>query len=382
LQKIPLAWLQLTKQKGRFAAALAGITFAVVLMLMQLGLRAVLYDAATRIPDHLLGDLVIMSAHHEFVYFTRPFSRYELYRALALDGVQSVAPLYLGMVTWREPIHLSQHEIFLIGISPSHPALDLPGLAEHLRDLHLPDTVLFDTDSRPEYGPVEELYKSNSHLVTEINGQRVKIAGLVRMGATFGAGGHIVTSDVNSSRVFSRPLDLIDLGLVRLKPGADPYDVAAQLVGRLPPSLKVMTREQFAAHERDYWEGRVAIGFIFDLGSVLGLVVGLIIVYQILFTDVTEHLKEYAALKAIGYLDRQLYGVVIKEALILSVLGFLPGYLIANGMYVLARSQAYVPMHMTAGRVIFVFCVTAAMCCGAAGLAMRKLERADPADIF
>lgn len=382
MREIPLAWLQLTKEKRRFAAALAGITFAVVLMLTQLGLRDVLYRASTRIPDHLQGDLVVANAQYEYLYDTQHFSRHELYRALALDSVYSVAPLYLGMVSWRDPVHLSEHRISIVGITPSHPALQLPGLREHLADLRVPDTVLFDVGSRPEYGRVADLYAHNPHLVTEVNGKRVKIAGLVKLGATFGAGGHIITSDTNYARLFGRSFNLIDLGVIQLKPGTDLEKVRAQLTSLLPNNLKVMTREQFAGHERNYWESRAAIGFIFDLGSVLGLVVGIIIVYQILYTDVTDHLKEYAVLKALGYLDRHLYGVVVKQALILSILGFLPGYLIAQLLYVLARNQAYVPMQMTIGRFVFVLVLTVGMCSGAAGLAMRKLQLADPADVF
>jgi putative ABC transport system permease protein len=382
MHNIPVAWLQLTREKRRFAAALAGITFAVILMLMQLGLRAVLYSAATRIPDHLVGELVVTSAHYEYLYAARPFSRHVLYQVLAHDSVLSVAPMYLGMVTWREPVSGEEHRIFAIGFAPGQSPLELPGQAEYAAALHLPDTVLFDTGSRPEYGSIAELYRRNPRLVTEVNGVKVKVAGLVNLGATFGSGGHIVTSDVNCARLMGRPISLVDLGVIRLKPGADPQLVRDQLTALLPQQVQVMTREEFATRERDYWESRAAIGFIFDLGSVLGLVVGGIIVYQILYTDVTDHMKEYATLKALGYLDRHLYRFVLEQALILSALAFVPGYIVAHLLYILARDQAYVPMQMTVARAAFVFVVTVIMCSVAASVAMRKLQLADPAEIF
>lgn len=382
MRDVPLAWLQLVHERRRFFVALAGIVFAVILMLMQLGLRAVLYRAATRIPDHLTGDLVITSAHYEYLYAARPFSRRQLYQAMAVEGVRSVGPMYLGNATWREPSSLREHKIFAIGINPSQPVLELPGLDPLFPSLHLPDAVLFDVGSRPEYGAVADLYARNPQLVTEINGQRVKVAGLFDLGATFGSGGHIITSDVNFARLFRRSINLIDMGVIRLKPGVDPESVRDELTQVLPSNLLVMTRTEFAERERSYWEKRVAIGFIFDLGSVLGLFVGAVIVYQTLYTDVVDHLKEYATLKAMGYPDRYLSMVVFQQALILSVLGFIPGYVIAHGLYILARDEAYVPMQMTLGRIFFVFLLTLSMCSLAGVMAMRKLRLADPADIF
>lgn len=382
MREVPLAWLQLTRERRRFAVALAGITFAVTLMLMQLGLRAVLYTAATRIPDHLTGELVMTSAHYEYLYATQPFSRRALYSALAVPGVESVAPLYLGMGNWRDPSHLREHKIFVLGVQPSAEVLDLPEVRQHLLDLESSDTVLFDVGSRPEYGPVAELLNQSPDLFSELNGHRMKVAGLFELGATFGSGGHLITNDFNFARLFARPLGLIDLGMIRLKPGADPVTIRSRLTGVLPHDVLVVTRQEFTEQERRYWEKRAAIGFIFELGSVLGLFVGSVIVYQILYTDVTDHLDEYATLKAIGYRDRQLSQVVLQEAIILSVLGFLPGYAIAQVLYVVARHQAYVPMQMTVARVIFVFLVTLMMCALAASIAMRKLKVADPAEIF
>src|SRR5919197_2918318 len=101
MRGVPLAWLQLTFEKRRFAAALAGITFAVVLMLMELGLREVLYRAAARIPEHVAGDLVMISPQYEFLYALRPFSERRLYSVLSSPGVAAVVPIYLQMGAWK-----------------------------------------------------------------------------------------------------------------------------------------------------------------------------------------------------------------------------------------------------------------------------------------
>jgi putative ABC transport system permease protein len=143
-----------------------------------------------------------------------------------------------------------------------------------------------------------------------------------------------------------------------------------------------MTRSEFAAQEAAYWSRRAAIGFIFDLGAAMGLLVGAVIVYQILYTDVTDHLDEYATLKAIGYHDRYLYSIVLQESLVLSALGLIPGFAIAETLYLMFRHQAHVPVEMTTVRVAFVIALTIAMCVGAGMMAMRRLRDADPAEIF
>jgi putative ABC transport system permease protein len=330
-------------------------------MLMQLGLRAVLYRAATRIPDHLAGELVMISPQYEYLYALTSFSERRLDSALAVPGVRSVAPIHIDMGVWRDPATMREHRIFVIGVPSSQDALDLPDIHANLPRLRVPDTVLFDTGSRPEFGSFDSLLHGTPAPTTELNGRTVRVAGLFELGATFGAGGHVVTSDVTFSRLFRRPIGLIDLGVI---------------------DLAVLTREEFAEREADYWARRVAIGFIFNLGAVMGLFVGAVIVYQILYTDVTDHLNEYATLKAIGYHDRYLFGIVLQESLVLSCLGFVPGFMIADLMYVVARRQAHVPVEMTLGRAVFVLLVTIVMCIASGSMAMRRLRDADPAEIF
>ena len=378
---ILLAWLQLTFEKRRFFAALAGITFAVVLMLMQLGLREVLYRASSLVPAHVAGDLVMLHRQYEFLYALRSFSEHRLHSALAVPGVRSVTPAYLQMGSWKNPDTGDDHRIAVIGVPASGDVLDLPPLAGMMSRLATPDAVLFDAGSRPEYGAIAAMLGRGS-VVTEVNDRRITVAGTFDLGASFGAGGHLLTSDRNFSRLFGRPLDMIDIGLIRVAPGADLEEVRRAIASRVPDDVVVLTRADFAAREADYWEKRAAIGFIFDLGAVMGLLVGAVIVYQILYTDVVNHLDEYATLKAMGLRDRYLYAVVLNESVFLSVLGFVPGYVIAVLLYVVARHNAHVPVEMTLARAVGVFLLTVMMCLGSGWLAMRKLTYADPAEVF
>ena len=173
----------------------------------------------------------------------------------------------------------------------------------------------------------------------------------------------------------------VDIGLISLKPGADVEQVREQLAAGLPNDVKVLTLEGFAEIEKNYWAS-TGIGFIFGLGVVVGFIVGIVIVYQILYSDVSDHLPEYATLKAIGYSDRYLLGVLTQEALLLAILGYIPGFILSFGLYQVAYAATLLPIAMTLERAGSVLVLTIIMCSVSGAIAMRKLRSADPADVF
>lgn len=383
IRNIPLAWLQLFHEKTHLLAALAGITFAVMLMLMQLGFRDALYQSSTKMHEHLRADLVLISPQYEYLYSTEHFSQRRLYQALAFPGVASVEPLYLGPGYMKNPETRREHRILILAFRPESVVLDLPGLTESLYQIQQPETVVYDRESRREFGPIAEQFLRNQSVVTEVNGRRVYIRGFFELGPTFGVNGNMITSDLNFLRlVGGRRQGLIDIGLIRLRPGVDPEKARAGLAAALPSDVEVLTRRGFVERERRYWVANAPVGFVFNLGALLGVIVGMVIVYQILYTDVSDHLAEYATLKAIGRRDRYLFGIVLQEALILAVFGTVPGFLIAAGLYSVARDVTHLPLEMTRDRFLLVFALTVFMCSASGFFAMRKLRSADPAEIF
>jgi putative ABC transport system permease protein len=150
----------------------------------------------------------------------------------------------------------------------------------------------------------------------------------------------------------------------------------------MPPDVTILTKKGFEEFEKNYWRSSTAIGFIFTLGAAMGFVVGCVIVYQILYSDVSDHLPEYATLMAMGYRLSTLLGVVAREGLLLAVLGFVPAWLAGQGLYVLVRSGTRLPVTMQLDRSLLVFAMILTMCMVSALLAMRKLADADPAEIF
>ncbi len=381
--KIPLAWLQLSHEKIRLLVAIAGISFADILMFMQLGFRDALFDSAVKFHTNVSGDIFLIGPQSTALISMKSFPRRRLYQTLAFNGVDSVTPIYLDFKIWKNPIEKNTRQIMVIGFNPADKQLfKLPGVAENLDKMQLPDTFLFDDKSRAQFGPIGKLFESGQRVQTEVGGRKIDIGGLFSLGASFGADGNLMTSDTNFVRMFKRDAGLIDVGVVKLKPGTDVKSTIAALQTYFPKDVKVFSKEEFIDFEKSYWQTGTSIGFIFTLGTVMGFIVGIVIVYQILYTDVADHLSEYATLKAMGYTDFYLLTVVFQEALILSIVGFFPGMLAAVGLYTMTRNATNLPLLMTVARAVTVLLLTMIMCTISGTIAVRKLRAADPADMF
>lgn len=381
--RAPIGWLQLRHRPMRLVVALSGIAFAVLLILMQLGFRAALFDSAVRFHERFDYDIALFSPDSVFIVRPQPFSIRRLYQALGTEGVADVTPVYIFPAVWKNPWNNERRSINAVGFDPADPLLDTPGFAAGRELLRRTDVVLFDSGSRPEFGPVAERFRAGERIVTEINDREVTVVGLFEMGTSFGIDGSVITSDDNWLRLFpERPRDEIQLGLVRIEPGADAAAVRERLRAHLPADVLVMTRQEFIGRETNYWNSATPIGYIFAFGAIMGFVVGSIIVYQILFADVSEHLNEYATLRAIGYSNRFVSGIVLQQAAILAVLGFVPGVAVVAWLYGKAAAATNLPLQLTLERSITVFGMTLAMCALSSLLAMRKVRRLDPADVF
>ncbi|MEB3348723.1 MAG: ABC transporter permease DevC [Cyanobacteriota bacterium] len=382
-RRIPLAWLMLTRQPARLAVALAGIAFAGILMFMQLGFRDGLFDASVTIHKLFDADLVLISPRTMSSISMAGFPRRRLVQALADPAVRGVTPVHWNMLLWRNPETRSTRSILAMGFEPGDPLLTDPALAKQAQALTQQGRVLFDERSRPEFGPVASWFRQGRSVETEVAGKRVRVAGLVALGPSFGADGNILMSRETFLRLLpNTPPGSIELGLIRLQPGADPAAVLQRLQRSLPADVRVLSKEGFENFEKDYWRSSTAIGFIFTLGAGMGFVVGCVIVYQILYSDVSDHLPEYATLMAMGYPLPTLLGVVVREGLLLAMLGYLPAWVAGLGLYELVRRGTQLPVAMATERSLIVFTMILLMCLGSAALAMRKLADADPAEIF
>jgi putative ABC transport system permease protein len=382
-RRTPLGWLQLNRHKGRLIVAVSGIAFADVLMFMQLGFQSALFDSNTRLNRAILADVVLVSNQAKNTDNISTFTRRRLFDASDVPGVKAAEPMYISTVTWRNPQTRKKAKVQAIGFNPERPALNIPEANAQLDKIQLPDSFLFDKGARGEYKQVFAQVEAGKEVSTEVDRRTITINGLFKFGASFASDGLLISSSDNYLRLFSRQkAGSVNLGLIYIQPGYNPVQVASALKAHLPDDVKIMTRDEFVEFEEGYLKRESPIAFIFTFGVAMGFFIGVIIVYQILSTDVNSHLKEYATFKAMGYPNSYLLGVIFEEAIIIAAIGYIPGFIIPVGLYQLAANATNLPLYMPIARAIFVFVLTLIICSISGTIATRKLQSADPADMF
>jgi putative ABC transport system permease protein len=383
LRRTPLAWRQAIHRPMRLVAALAGVSFANVLVFFQMGLSGGLYDSQKRPIQRINGELVMVSGRYLYLGEQLNFPRARLTQALGVEGVKAVTPLYLGLTEWLNLETRQQKQALIFGITPENPGLRIPEIDAQPLILQRADSLFFDTRSKRNAGPVAAVVRRDGRYETELRGVRAVIEGLFTMGLTFAADINLITSSTNFKNYFpEQSSDDIQMGVIQLRPGVDPQRVKVTLERFLDSSVKVFTLEELETTEVNYWRRNSSFGVIFGLGVLVGLVVGAIIVYQILYSDVSDHLSEYATLKAIGYSDGFVVAIILQESLILALLAFGPSLVLSFLLYGFLAQATSLMVVMTLGRATLVFCFTLGMCGLSGWLATAKLRRLDPAEIF
>lgn len=363
--------------------AAGGIGFAVLLFFMQLGFQGALYDSTVQVPVHLNADLVIINRNKTTITVKNTFSRQRLYVARACPGVIAAYPLYLdNRFSWKTTGQGRSYTIRALAFDPTQPVFTIPEVQNQTDKLLIPDMVLFDRLSKSDYG-----YPQTGD-TAQFASDQVTLAGMFSLGTDFANDGNVIMSDITYVHALFPParqaaaLEQVDIGLVRIAPTAHVRDIKEQLSQMLPPDVRVMTRPEFVAYEQRFWKKSTPIGTVFGFGVVLGFVVGVIICYQILYSDISDHLREYATLKAIGYRPRYFVVLVLQEALLLSILGFIPGLLVSEGLYGVLAQATGLLLELSWLRAIGVWLLTVVMCMLSGLLTMRKVLAADPATLL
>ncbi|MEM1242157.1 MAG: ABC transporter permease DevC [Cyanobacteria bacterium P01_H01_bin.26] len=391
----PLAWAQLSHQKVRLAVAITGVSFANILMFTMMGLQSLIADGTTTLHENLRGDLFLISSFSPSLRIPMALPRAYLIQANSVNGVATAAPLFLNMANWTDPSQLTRaqtddegsgdifgNQVRVIAFNPTQPVLNIPEINQQQAHLSSANTVLFDRLSQPSLGEIPALLESSGNVQTLMAGRRVHVVGLFSLGSTVIEKGTVVMSDWNYSQWFGQAsTQNITLGVLTVAAGHDVAAVQAQLQAHLPDRVTVLTLEELIEKEQQFTTND-PIGIIFRFGSLVGFVVGIVIVYQVLYTDISDHLPEYATLKAMGYSDNALLRVVLQEALLLAVLGFIPGFVTSVGLYQVLTTLTRIPLVMQGTVALQVFVLTLVMCNVSGAIAMRRLQSADPADVF
>jgi putative ABC transport system permease protein len=372
-----LAWRILTYDKGRTALAVVGVFMAILLVFVQLGFFIAVPQGGMLLYDRTRFDLLIASTGYEYQVQPGEFPLQQLDRARTAPEVALAAPLYFGSAKWRSGEDGKAPDVFVIGLDPQDRIFTSEDLNRQLPILDPADTALVDSATRAMFGPL------TTGRVVDIAGDKVKIGGNYVLGTGFMGLGVILVSTENFVRIFPfRKLGQVNLGLIQLKQGVDPDRAATSLRKLLGGDIQIFTRPELEAHETAYWTTRTSVGLLFGSGLIVSFIVGVMVVYQILATQVSRQLPQFATLKAVGYGDRFLDGTVVTMALLIVLAGFFPALVAALGVYVVIREETLLPVEMSGPRIAIVFAATLAMAAASALLSMSSLRRADPADLF
>lgn len=384
LGRTPLGWLQLTHHKLRFTIAVGGVAFAVLLVFMQLGFMNMLFDTTVMFHRQIKADIVLVNPAARNLIDIRTFPRRRLIQALGVEGVADGEALYIAQVNWIKPRTSDRGNVLAFGVRPDFDAFQTPGVSAQQPGLALPATALFDTGSRGDFQAFTIDILSGQRPSTEVGGKKIDFEGVFRIGASFGAEGSIIVSDQTFFAIAPKAHPTTpNVGMLRISPGYDPDDVVRRIAAVIEgDDVKVMTVANFIRESRSFLVKESPISYIFTFGVIMGLVVGLVIVVQILSTDVQDHLPEYATFKAMGFTNRALLSIVYEQSGILAVMGFIPGLVTSLAFYDLVRRGVSMPITMPLDRVVTVFAMTLAMCAFAGTIAMRRVSKADPAEVF
>jgi putative ABC transport system permease protein len=400
----------------RFLAAQAGIMFAVSLVTIQNGILNGFVRSSSLLIDNSSADIWITSKDMVHLNLTMPMALEQLNQARDVPGVQRAEPLIFQGARWRDPTDQIQ-AINLVGSDPDGKLFAPWNIIEGDRQaLKEPYGVMVDESN------LESLRVNGIGDKVTISGLEARIVGLTRgtqpiVNSVFAftslknANAYasvplqtrtrctLENGDLNCINIFDdssdrseegvvsaapKPLTLADpihYILVKAEPGQDLQALKTQLEATLP-GITAYTREELAKKIQDFWQKRTGVGFVLSLGAVVGIFVGMIVVAQILYASVADHIKEFGTLKAMGAPDRVLYSVILEQAFWMAILGYVPGIALCFGVASWASATQGILILITPVSTVGVFFLTLVMCGGSAFFAIQKVTRVDPAIVF
>ena len=380
--RLPIGWLQLTHSRTRFAAALAGVAFANVLVFVQLGIMNSMATATLKPYGFFQADIMISASDSNALAEGGNVARQWMLQAMAHPDVTAGMGLFLANVSWQRDANTLSLTTF--GIDPAQPGLLAPDIGARIGPLQVQMAGLLDRLSRGLPPDEAAGIRPQSPLSFETSDKTLTLYDTFAGGGGFGGDGFMIVSDQTFLSLFpARRSAAPDHILLRLRPGADADRVSTDLRAQISDkTLRIRSFADAAQQDLTYQQTRRPTGIIFGFGVIIGVLVGIVIVYQVLSTDVADHLREYATFKAMGYGQAFFLGVVFEEALILGLFGFVPGAVVGTALLSLIGKMTTLPLAMTSGMILAVFAGTLVFSTLSGAIATRRLAGADPADLF
>lgn len=384
-----LAIRQLTHRGAKLLGALLGVVVAVVLMFTQLGFKGALYDSGVAVARALDGEIILTSPDFKTMSFNPPWMpRSIIYQAKSVEGVRSAAPLYASTVQVANPKDGNFLTTWLYAFELDQPVFTLAEVNRAIPQLRLPQAALIDRQSRYELGALAEIVMKSGALKLVLPSPVADMqfvftmAGTFAIGPTISADGNLITSDLNFYRYLHTPLDRVSLGVVRLVDGAAPEKIRDAIETRIGRRGRVFLKEDFITNEINFYAYRTPIGFIFNVGLAVGIFVGVVFISQVLHGIISDNIREYAALRAIGYNQIFFVCLVAFIAVAIALVTYIPSVVLSLVIYSIAAWVTKLPIDIKWSYLVLVFVIVVAMGLVAAYFSTNKLKRADPVDLF
>ena len=380
--RLPIGWLQLTHSRTRFIAALAGVAFANVLVFVQLGIMNSMATATLKPYGFFQADIMISAPDANAMSEGGNVARQWMLQAMGHPDVTAGMGLFTATVSWQRETNALGLTTF--GVDVTQPGFLTPAIAAKLAPLQLQMSGLLDRLARGLPKDLAAGIRPQSPLSFETSDKTLTLYDTFPGGGGFGGDGFLIVSDQTFLAPFKdRRSAAPDHILLQLRPGADAARVSADLRGLISDkTLRIRSYADAAQEDLTYQQTRRPTGIIFGFGVIIGVLVGLVIVYQVLSTDVADHMREYATFKAMGYSHSFFFSVVLEEALILGLFGFIPGAVVGTALLTLMGKLTTLPLAMTPGMIVTVFLGTLIFSTLSGAVATRKLAAADPAELF
>jgi putative ABC transport system permease protein len=375
-RQTPIAWRMLADKPARLAFSMLGVAFSVVIMFMELGFFNGTNDSSANLPPFFDCDLIVSNPQKTHLKTGEEFPALRLQQITSVPGVAAAVKFNTQAGYWWNPQDRTRNRVLIIGVNLVDPMFSIPAIREHRAELQLPETVLYDRLSRHDLGRIEIGTRS------QIAATPARVVGLFELGPNFTYEGHLIVGLENYRQITGQSDDAVDLGLIRVAPGADVETVRREILARLPKDLLLLTPQEILTREVVVTTKRSPAGVVFGIGLLVGFAIGTIICYQILFNEVNDHLPQFATMKAMGHPPGFISGIVRSEALLLSIAGYIPGLLVSFGIYWIIEHFTQIRMFLTVPRALLVMVLTSGMCLLAARFAVKRVHSTDPADLF
>ena len=373
---IAVAFENLLQRRLRLAAALSGVAVALFLLTVQIAVLDAMRAKITQLFDDMNFDLAIVPDTYQFLLTFETFNRVALNEARATGIVADTYGLNVNVVHWTELPNKHVSYLFLIGLDEPGEFVSDRAIRAGFASLTGPHSILIDDDSQAEIGSLA------TGTTAEIAGEKVEVSGHFNLGLFFYAPGGAIVKNTDFARLAGRDSGGISMGLVRLAPGVSPQDAKETLTARLPNNVLVLTRKELLEQERAYFLSTKPIGIMIYISMLIACVVSTVIMIQVLSTEVSTRMKEYAVLKAMGFGTWFVYGIGVFQASILGLGGLAPAALMGAAVLWVLHERTHLASEVTPNLVGTMVAITLGLSMLAAAMVLHRVRRADPAELF